>query len=228
MKIKLKHIVILITLLSFSSIVYGFSLEEEQANSAQKYIGLGTVGLFLVAMPLFLYKESKRKNMKDYMLNKDNIMKMRDKEGKNTQMSLRLRFAPIDIDGVAHRLKGVEGNPDGKDDVRLCWLVVHAVEADHGYEVVEKEPAVFEEPQKTEVCHHAQDEVGDSLFAHLLDFQPSGGEPVHCRGNPQKNDKRRIPGGVEDIAGHKKEDLLGLPGSEGVVETQQDRKKDHE
>ncbi|MER3376008.1 MAG: hypothetical protein RIM83_15315 [Allomuricauda sp.] len=84
MKIKLKHIIVLITLLSFSSIVYGFSLEEEQAASAQKYIGLGTVGLFLVAMPLFLYKESKRKNMKDYMLNKDNIKKMRDKEGKNT------------------------------------------------------------------------------------------------------------------------------------------------
>ncbi len=84
MKIKLKYVIVLITLLSFSSIVYGFSLSEEQASSAQKYIGLGTVGLFLVAMPLFLYKESKRKNMKDYMLTKDNIKKMRDKEVKNT------------------------------------------------------------------------------------------------------------------------------------------------
>ncbi len=85
MKLKFKHIIVLITLLSFSSIVYGFSLGEEETASAQKYIGLGTVGLFLVAMPLFLYKESKRKNMKDYMLNKDNIKKMRDKEGKNTE-----------------------------------------------------------------------------------------------------------------------------------------------
>ncbi|MBO0320789.1 hypothetical protein J0X14_00660 [Muricauda sp. CAU 1633] len=85
MKIKFKHIIVLITLLSFSLIVYGFSLDEDQASSAQKYIGLGTVGLFLVAMPLFLYKESKRKDMKDYMLTKDNIKKMRDKEVKNTE-----------------------------------------------------------------------------------------------------------------------------------------------
>ena len=85
MKIKFKHIILIITLLSLSSIIYGFSLSEEQALSAQKYIGLGTVGLFLVAMPLFLYKESKGKNMKDYMLNKDNIKKMQDREGKNTE-----------------------------------------------------------------------------------------------------------------------------------------------
>ncbi|MEW2920844.1 MULTISPECIES: hypothetical protein [Flavobacteriaceae] len=85
MKIKFKHIIVFITLLSFCSIVYGFTLDEEQTSSAHKYIGLGTVGLFLVAMPLFLYKESKHKDMKNYMLTKDNIRKMQDKEGKNTE-----------------------------------------------------------------------------------------------------------------------------------------------
>lgn len=85
MKIKFKHIIFFITLLSLVSIVYGFTLDEKKTKSAQKYIGLGTVGLFLVAMPLFLYKESRHKDMKNYMLTQDNIKKMRDKESKNTE-----------------------------------------------------------------------------------------------------------------------------------------------
>jgi len=84
MKIKLKHIIFLIMLLSLSSIFYGLSLEEEHPQ-APKYIGGGTVGLFLVAMPLFLWKESKSKNMKDYMLTKENIEKMNEKERNRTE-----------------------------------------------------------------------------------------------------------------------------------------------
>ncbi|MCK0161035.1 hypothetical protein [Allomuricauda sp. F6463D] len=79
MKIKLKHIIFIIMLASFGSIGYGLTLEEEHPN-ANKYIGGGTVGLFLVAMPLFLWKESQGKNMKDYMLTKENIEKMQKKE----------------------------------------------------------------------------------------------------------------------------------------------------
>jgi hypothetical protein len=80
---KLKHLIVLIVFASFASIIYGFSIKSEDDNTANKYIGSGTVGLFLVAMPLFLYKESKGKKMKDYMLNEENIMKMRKKEQKN-------------------------------------------------------------------------------------------------------------------------------------------------
>lgn len=63
-------------------IFYGFSIQEEQLTLSHKYIGFGTVGIFLVAMPLFLIKYSKGKKMKDYMLNEENILKMRDKENK--------------------------------------------------------------------------------------------------------------------------------------------------
>nr|WP_297787397.1 hypothetical protein [uncultured Allomuricauda sp.] len=84
MKIKLKHIIFLIMLVSLGSIFYGLSLEEEHPH-ASKYIGRGTIGLFLVAMPLFLWKESKVKNMKDYMLTHENIKKMQEKEGEKTE-----------------------------------------------------------------------------------------------------------------------------------------------
>ena len=81
---KLKHLIVLIVLASFASIIYGFNIKAEQNTLGNKCIGFGTLGLFLVAMPLFLYKESKGKKMKDYMLNEENIMKMRNKERKNT------------------------------------------------------------------------------------------------------------------------------------------------
>ena len=83
MKFKAKYIIVLIVLLSFASIIYGFRIKSNDEITGNKFIGFGTVGLFLVAMPLFLIKESKGKKMKDYMLNKENIEKMQAKEAKN-------------------------------------------------------------------------------------------------------------------------------------------------
>ncbi len=66
-----------------ASIIYGFRLEEEPL--ANKFIGGGTAVLFLVAMPLFLYKEGKGKKINDYMLTEENIRKMQGKEPKKTE-----------------------------------------------------------------------------------------------------------------------------------------------
>lgn len=77
---KFKYIIVLIVIASFAAIIYGFTLKESSEFIANRYIGFGTIGLFLVAMPLFLIKESKGKQMKDYMLNKENIDKMNKKE----------------------------------------------------------------------------------------------------------------------------------------------------
>lgn len=76
----MKYIISLIVLASFGAILYGFSIQEEELSLAHKYIGFGTAGLFLLAMPLFLYKESKGKKMNDYMLTEENIRKMRSEE----------------------------------------------------------------------------------------------------------------------------------------------------
>lgn len=80
---KLKYLIVLIVLASFTAIIYGFTIKAEEEPLSHKFIGFGTLGLFFVAMPLFLYKESKGKKMKDYMLTEENIMKMREKERKN-------------------------------------------------------------------------------------------------------------------------------------------------
>ncbi|CAZ95992.1 hypothetical protein Q4603_12025 [Zobellia galactanivorans] len=80
----MKYLIVCITLACFGAIFYGFYIQEENLALGHKFIGSGTVGLFLVAMPLFLIVYSKGKQMKDYMLTEENIKKMREKETEKT------------------------------------------------------------------------------------------------------------------------------------------------
>ena len=73
----MKYIITAITIISLGLIGYGFTLDASQEAVANKFIGSGTLGLFLLAMPLFLYKESKHRKMKNYMLTEENVRKMR-------------------------------------------------------------------------------------------------------------------------------------------------------
>lgn len=85
MFLKSKYIITLIVLSSIIAIIYGFTVIEEDPALGNKCIGFGTVGLFLIAMPLFLFKESKGKKVKDYMLSEENIKKMRDSQQKKSK-----------------------------------------------------------------------------------------------------------------------------------------------
>ncbi|TDU43276.1 hypothetical protein BXY82_0686 [Gelidibacter sediminis] len=73
----MKYLIIVLVILTLGSIAAGFIFETEYS---QKMIGFGTVGLFLVVFPLFTYHRWKDRNFKDYMLTKENLDKMRDKE----------------------------------------------------------------------------------------------------------------------------------------------------
>lgn len=81
----MKYFIGLILLASIVCIIYGFNIMSTNEPLAHKYIGSGTVGIFLIAMPLFLVKESKGKKMKDYMLNEENIKKMQGKKPKKPE-----------------------------------------------------------------------------------------------------------------------------------------------
>ncbi|MEE9361744.1 MAG: hypothetical protein V3U92_04025 [Cellulophaga sp.] len=80
----MKYLIVIVLFASIGLIIYGFTINEEQVVFGQKCIGFGTVGIFLIAMPLFLLKYSKGKKMKDYMLTEENIKKMQAKKGKTT------------------------------------------------------------------------------------------------------------------------------------------------
>ena len=75
------HIITLIAFItSLTSIICGFFLDVDYA---QKLIGFGVLGLFLIVFPLFSYYRWKGKNAKDYMLTKENLDKMRENQKKN-------------------------------------------------------------------------------------------------------------------------------------------------
>ncbi len=74
----MKYIIGILTLLVFGSIAIGFIWESEYS---EKLIGFGVLGLFFVVFPLFSYHRWKDKKVEDYMLTKENLKKMREREG---------------------------------------------------------------------------------------------------------------------------------------------------
>ena len=70
----MKYLIIILSIASLGSIASGLIFDIEYS---QKMIGFGTVGLFFLVFPLFAYYRWKDKNFKDYMLNKENLDKMR-------------------------------------------------------------------------------------------------------------------------------------------------------
>ncbi|WP_299556619.1 hypothetical protein [Seonamhaeicola sp.] len=73
----MKYIILILFLASAGLIIAGFA---SNAENAQKLIGFGVVGLFVVVFPLFSYYRWKDKNLKDYMLTKENLDKMRESQ----------------------------------------------------------------------------------------------------------------------------------------------------
>ncbi|AJR03098.1 hypothetical protein [Siansivirga zeaxanthinifaciens] len=68
----MKYIILIVFLAAFGSMLTGYIMASE------KLIGLGVMGLFFVAFPLFAYYRWKDKDIKDYMLTKENLDKMRE------------------------------------------------------------------------------------------------------------------------------------------------------
>lgn len=73
----MKYIIIILVVLSFSSIFYGYFFENDYS---EKFIGFGVLGLFFLVIPLFSYYRWKDKNVKDYMITKESLEKMRKNE----------------------------------------------------------------------------------------------------------------------------------------------------
>jgi hypothetical protein len=76
----MKYIIALLFIASIGSIITGFVLKPEP--NAEQLIGFGVIGLFLFVIPLFTYHRWKGRKVKDYMLTKENIEKMRDYQNK--------------------------------------------------------------------------------------------------------------------------------------------------
>ena len=76
----MKYFILFLFIATLGSIAFGFIFESAYS---QKFIGFGVMGLFLVAFPIFAYYRWKDKDIKDYMLTKENLDKMRKRQEKN-------------------------------------------------------------------------------------------------------------------------------------------------
>ncbi len=83
---KVRRIFIIVLFFALAGLLgYGF-YHKQNKNEAQghKMIGLAVAGGFFILMPTFIYHRWKNKSIKDYMLTKENILKMqRENKGKN-------------------------------------------------------------------------------------------------------------------------------------------------
>jgi len=75
----MKYLILILSIAALTSILLGFILDVDYS---QKLIGFGVMSLFLVVFPLFSYYRWKGKNVKDYMLTKENLDKMRENQQK--------------------------------------------------------------------------------------------------------------------------------------------------
>ncbi|MEL4307200.1 hypothetical protein [Joostella sp. CR20] len=66
--------------------VVGYYFKWQDNNLlGDRIIGLGVLAFSFILIPLFLFSRSKNKKITDYMLTKENIDKMNDEKGKNTE-----------------------------------------------------------------------------------------------------------------------------------------------
>ena len=76
----MKYIIIILSIASLGSILAGYLMANELS---EKFMGFGVIGLFIFVFPLFIYYRWKDKSMKDYVISKENLDKMRNHQKKN-------------------------------------------------------------------------------------------------------------------------------------------------
>ncbi len=74
----MKYFIWFFFLVSIGCIISGYVLNLEYS---EKLIGFGVLGMFFIVFPLFSYHRWRGKDVKDYLLTKENLDKMREREG---------------------------------------------------------------------------------------------------------------------------------------------------
>lgn len=79
----MKYFLTILLIATITVLCIGFYIKSENEAQGQLIIGASIVVGFFILMPLFIYHRWKDKNVKDYMLTKENIEKMQDFQKDN-------------------------------------------------------------------------------------------------------------------------------------------------
>ena len=74
----MKYFLSIFFLLILITFIAGLNIQSDDEKLGNLLIGLSVMALFFVWMPFFIYFRWKDKNVKDYMLSKENLRKMQD------------------------------------------------------------------------------------------------------------------------------------------------------
>ena len=120
----------------------------------------------------------------------------------------RLRVSPVDVDGVAHRLEGVEGDTDRKDEAQRGHGPLDAHHQKQVVEALDEKIEVLEEREDREV---ADDRDRRPPLANGLVFRPRDaptGDKVDGRAQPNEPQKLPAPRAVKDVARQQQQQVL--------------------
>lgn len=81
----MKYILSITFLIIVGVAIYGFSVRDIDSKTGEFCIGISIAVLFFLWMPFFIYHRWKNRSVKDYMLTKENIDKMRE-EGRKKNL----------------------------------------------------------------------------------------------------------------------------------------------
>jgi len=75
----MKYIFPILLLASVVGACYGFYIREADPKTGEFLIGASISLLFFITMPVFIYRRWKDRSVKEYMLTRENLEKMRDR-----------------------------------------------------------------------------------------------------------------------------------------------------
>ncbi|MAP81810.1 MAG: hypothetical protein CL526_12065 [Aequorivita sp.] len=79
----MKNVIVILFIAVVVSLGVGFYIKTTDEATGNLVIGLSLMAGFFILMPLFIYHRWKDRNVKDYMLTKENIKKMQDFQKEN-------------------------------------------------------------------------------------------------------------------------------------------------
>lgn len=79
----MKYFLIILFISIVISLSIGFYIKTEDEATGHLIIGLSLMAGFFILMPTFIYHRWKDRSVKDYMLTKENIMKMHEYQNRD-------------------------------------------------------------------------------------------------------------------------------------------------
>ena len=79
----MKYFLRLLLIITIALLGLGFYIKSTDETTGHFLIGIAVVLGFFILMPIFIYHRWKDKSVKDYMLTKENIEKMREYQKDN-------------------------------------------------------------------------------------------------------------------------------------------------